>query len=240
MVVGRVALITASVEGALNHSRLREISSDHPADITKMLANLVREGLFKARGAGRGMAYFLPWQVPAIAPLFRSEEGLDVTQGGLTPELERLTPELSALTPELSSLTSEQATNSDDFFPARVVFADLEQIPADELVRLRAIAAPIAQRARVSPEKVKQTVLELCSGRYLGMRAIAQLLGRQTDGRDLRKRILSPLVVNQYLIRAYPNQNDPRQAYTTNNDLFIKPLSNELLEHKTELFTKGD
>ena len=239
--LARIALITASVEGALNHSRLREISSDHPADITKMLANLVREGLFKARGAGRGMAYFLPWQVPTIAPLFRSEEGLDTTQlGGLTPEFERLTPELSALTPELSSLTSEQATNSDGFFPVRVVFADLEQILTDELIRLRAIAAPVAQRARVSPEIVKQTVLELCSGRYLGMRAIAQLLGRQTDGRDLRKRILNPLVVNQYLIWAYSNQNDPRQAYTTNNDLFKKPHSDELMEHKTEHFTKGD
>jgi hypothetical protein len=160
--------------------------------------------------------------------------------GGLTPEFERLTPELSALTPELSSLTSEQATNSDGFFPVRVVFADLEQIPTDELIRLRAIAAPVAQRARVSPEIVKQTVLELCSGRYLGMRAIAQLLGRQTDGRDLRKRILNPLVVNQYLIWAYSNQNDPRQAYTTNNDLFKKPHSDELMEHKTEHFTKGD
>jgi hypothetical protein len=46
---------------------------------------------------------------------------------------------------------------------------------------------------------------------------LASLLNRRDQGgSDLRKRILNPLVQEGRLLRAYPNANDPRQAYLTN------------------------
>ena len=49
----------------------------------------------------------------------------------------------------------------------------------------------------------------------LGLRVLAELLGKNPDGVDLRKRILKPLVNHGALQRAYPNPNDKRQAYTS-------------------------
>jgi len=217
--LARLALITAGAEGVLNHARLREISTEHPADITKMLAGLVRDGLLTTQGAGRGMVYFLPWQTQMTLRMFEGTESpLTPELAGLTPELAGLTPELAGLTPELSQLTTEQPIRCDSDPNEPVVISDVSQIPPDDLARLRDLAAPVAQRRRAAPALVQQTVLALCRGRYLGLRVLAQLLGRNPDGMDLRKRILNPLVANQSLLRAYPNPNDPRQAYTTGMD----------------------
>jgi predicted HTH transcriptional regulator len=207
--LARLALITASAEGMLNHARMREISSEHSADITKMLAGLVRDGLLATQGTGRGMVYFLSWQQPDAGSFIeRAVEPM------LSAELAALTPELSALTPELSALTPEQLGDAETEPNEPVVISDLNQIGSDELARLHALAAPVARRERANPELVQKTVLALCSGRYLGLRVLAQLLGRNPDGVDLRKRILNPLVASKSLRRAYPNPNDPRQAYT--------------------------
>lgn len=220
--LARLALITVSAEGMLNHARLREISTEHPADITKMLTSLVRDGLLTTQGAGRGTVYFLPWQGQNNPTLFVSSDNLSSSNtstltpelGSLTPELNPLTPELDSLTPELNSSRSEKLGQSDNLLHDSAVIYDVNQISSEELTRLQILAAPIVQRGRATPELVQQTVLALCNGRYLGLRVLAQLLGRNPDGVDLRKRILNPLVLNKSLLRAYPNPNDPRQAYT--------------------------
>ncbi len=199
--LARLALITASTEGLLNHARLRQIATDHPADITKMLASLVRDGLLTPQGTGRGMVYYLPWEPQAVSMGFAAGET------SLTPELSPLTPELSPITPERPDCTPVAA-------PGPTVISDLSQMDFAELARLRALAEPVAERGRASPELVQQTVLALCADRYLGLRVLAQLLGRNPDGVDLRKRILNPLVARKQLQRAYPNPSDPRQAYT--------------------------
>lgn len=215
--LARLALITASAEGMLNHARLREISTEHPADITKMLATLVRDGLLTTQGIGRGMVYFLPWQTQATSMVFEPGNGLALSPGAA------LTPELAALTPELSALTPERAAGMAAEPQELVVVSGLDQLAPAELDRLRALAAPVTRRGRASPELVQQTVLALCSGRYLGLRALAQLLERNPDGVDLRKRILNPLVASGSLQRAYPSANDPRQAYTASAGGMTKP-----------------
>jgi hypothetical protein len=156
------------------------------------------------------MVYFLPWQKQYAGSFFERAAMTSVAAPStvLTPELSALTPELTALTPELDVLTP-------DLPGEPVVISDLGQIGADELLNLQALAAPVASRGRASPKLVQQTILALCRGRYLGLRVLAELLGRNPDGVDLRKRILNPLVSGNALQRAYPNPNDPRQAYTT-------------------------
>jgi len=165
-----------------------------------MLTRLVKDGLLVSDGVGRGMVYFLPWQERRAVTLFE-----DDGTSALTPELSALTPELNALTPELENLPSGTAAQ---------VVSDLNQLNAAETDLLRQQAAPVSERLRASPELVRQTVLALCAGRYLGLRVLADLLKRRDrDGKDLRTRILNPLVAEGALLRAYPKANDPRQAY---------------------------
>jgi predicted HTH transcriptional regulator len=204
----RLALVTAATEGMLNHARLREISTDHPTDISKMLARLVKEGLLLPDGIGRGMVYYLPWQNKSGASLFENEgaAALPPKFGAIPPELNRLPPELSP--PPLEAANLLPGTNMP-------VILDLSQLSEAEVAILRQKAAPVSERARSAPELVRQTVLTLCEGRYLGLRTLTDLLNRRDD-KDLRTRILNPLLANRALLPAYPKANDPRQAYISN------------------------
>ena len=204
-------MVTAATEGHINHARLRELSTEHSADITKMLGRLVRDGLLGSEGIGRGMVYFLSSQH------FPRRDLLDLTDGSgpLAQESVGLTPELGGLTPELAL-----ETGSADRLPQElrmISVTELAELDAADLEVLRALALPVSDRQRVPPEVLRQTVLALCAGRYLGLRVLAALLNRRDQGGgDLRKRILNPLVQEGLLLRAFPNANDPRQAYLTN------------------------
>jgi ATP-dependent DNA helicase RecG len=219
----RLAMVTVAVEGTLNHARLREISTDHPTDISKMLARLVREGFLLPDGIGRGMVYYLPWQVRQEVSLFDNRDSKS-----LTPELSTLPPELGALPPELSTLPPESLELSpSDGAPTALA---LNQLNEADIALLRQMALPVSARARTAPDLVQQTVLALCDGRYLGLRLLAELLNRR-DEKDFRIRILNPLLMRGTLLPAYPKANDPRQAYTRHRD--------ENLQSKSEVDTKG-
>ncbi|MEP2090824.1 MULTISPECIES: ATP-binding protein [Pseudomonadota] len=56
----RVALAIAASEGTVNHSRLCTLSTDHPADNSRILHRLVQDGFLRASGTGRGVVYYLP------------------------------------------------------------------------------------------------------------------------------------------------------------------------------------
>jgi predicted HTH transcriptional regulator len=200
----RMALVTAIAEGMVSHARLREISADHPADITKMLARLVKDGLLESDGIGRGMVYFVPWMTRPSPTGFAGDQPEASTQDNLSPKPGSLTPELSALTPELSALTPELDLP---------LVAESTQFTESQLNTLRELAHSVRERERVSPEMMRPVVLSLCSGCYIGLRLLSELLNRDSD--DLRKRILNPLVKEGLLRRAFRRPNDPRQAYTS-------------------------
>ena len=72
-------------------------------------------------------------------------------------------------------------------------------------------ATPVRQARRTKPAVLQQTIVRLCTGRYLGRHVIAQALDRNAD--DLLKRILNPLVREGRLKQAYAATRNPRQAY---------------------------
>ena len=205
--IERLALVTAATESMVNHGRMREISTEHPTDITKMLARLVKDGLLISAGVGRGMVYFLPWQDRQGVTLFESEDApLSLSELGVKPpELSAIPPELSAIPPELSAIPPELPT----------LFLEWSQLSDELKDELKIIAQVIRERKRVAPELMKATILSLCKGRYLGRRVLAQLLNRNPD--DLLKRILNPLVEEGLLKTAFPSSSDPRQAYTNSS-----------------------
>jgi len=192
----RLALITAQVEGLVSHDRLKQISTDHPADLTKMLGGLVREGLLITTGTGRGTVYYLAWQRRMAATVFDSTD-----QAGLPPELGSIPPELGSIPPELTPQTSEVAT-----------YLSWNDVPVQLQDQLSELARPVSQAPRVQPQTLRAVVQRLCSGRYLGRHVLAHLLERNAD--DLLKRTLTPMVEAGLLKPAYAASRDPRQAYT--------------------------
>jgi len=201
----RLALVTAAAEGTLNHTRLREISTDHPSDITKMLARLVKEGLLVPDGVGRGMVYFLPWQDRREIRLFDSE-GTAL----LPPKLDAISPQLPAIPPELGVIPPELSTVQPELGS---LYLEWSELSAEVQRELTLLALPVSQHKRVSHDMLRTTILKLCQGRYLGRRVLAQLLNRNPD--DLLKRTLNPLVEENSLRTAFPSSSDPRQAYAT-------------------------
>lgn len=175
----------------VNHGRLREISAEHPTDITKMLARLVKDGMLVSDGIGRGMVYFLPWLDRQGVNLFDSETPPSM-QDGIPLELSAIPPELSTLYLEWSQLSEELQHE------------------------LTSIAQAVCTNKRVAPDLLRTTILKLCQGRYLGRRVLAQLLNRHQD--DLLKRTLNPLVNEKRLKTAFHSGRDPRQAYTARNN----------------------
>ena len=94
------------------------------------------------------------------------------------------------------------------------MLVEVADVTPDQMTQLELIARPASSIKRVKPDVTRGVVLQLCIGRYLGVRVLAHLLHK--DPNDLVRRFLTPMVNEGVLRRAFPRPNDPRQAYTTN------------------------
>jgi ATP-dependent DNA helicase RecG len=54
------ALVTADLEGGVSNLRMRQICSEHPTELTRLLQGLVGRGFLEQDGRGRGTTYRLP------------------------------------------------------------------------------------------------------------------------------------------------------------------------------------
>lgn len=211
----RLALITAQVEGLVSHDRLKQICTDHPADLTKMLRGLVRDGFLVPDGAGRGMVYFLPWQRRSAVTVFDlADQGGSATSAEVVPpELASVPPELAAVPPELVAVTPELGPPaSAPVWP----YLDWSALPEALQAQLIEQGHMVSEQKRVAPVVLRETILALCTNRLLGLRVLAHALRRDPD--DLRKRTLTPMVKEGALRTAYPSMTDPRQAYTASTN----------------------
>lgn len=173
------ALVTADLEGGVSNLRMRQICSEHPTALTKLLQGLVSRGFLEQDGRGRGTTYRLPG-------------------------------------PGDSSHSAGDSSHKGDSLHNRPVDSShkLEEIPEEELAKLRVIAAPAFMRMRLPIEETRRTILQLCQGRFFTAADLAELMNRNANG--LRNRFLTPLVEEGLLVRKYPTEpNRPDQAYTT-------------------------
>ncbi|MBI4064309.1 MAG: putative DNA binding domain-containing protein [Elusimicrobia bacterium] len=60
----RLALATVAIEGKVSHDRLKEISTEHPHDLSKELAALARDKFLDSSGATRAKIYYFPGEPP--------------------------------------------------------------------------------------------------------------------------------------------------------------------------------
>ena len=76
------------------------------------------------------------------------------------------------------------------------------------------IAAPVRDKKRVSPELMQSTILQLCSGQYLLLKTLSELLERSPD--TIRTHYINLMLEQGLLELKYPAQpNHPQQAYKT-------------------------
>jgi ATP-dependent DNA helicase RecG len=77
------------------------------------------------------------------------------------------------------------------------------------------IADPVRSSKHCLPETTRETIRNLCCGKFLTLNQLATLLNRSPDG--IRQRFIKPMVdVEKVLERRFPQQpNHEQQAYRT-------------------------
>ncbi len=56
----QLAIVLAKTDGSVTHQRLKELSKEHPKDLSDILHGLVEKKLLESEGHGRGTSYCLP------------------------------------------------------------------------------------------------------------------------------------------------------------------------------------
>lgn len=197
------ALVTAQVEGGVTNQRLQEMLAQHPVDITRMLRGLVHDGFLLSEGQGRWTKYSLP--APSASPghLARSPDELSrppLGASGSSPDLPGSPPDLPRSPLDLTSSSPDLPRS-----PPDLPSADSDQ----ELLR---IAAPVRESGKASAKVVKGTILALCARRYLSLRDLSALLGRNQE--SLRNSYVTSMVSEGLLELRYPQApSHPDQAY---------------------------
>lgn len=192
----RLALVTAWTEGCVTHTRLKELTKDHPHDLSVKLHALVERGLLESDGLGRSTFYYLPGQ----HPIREAELGV-------------------------SAPPARPAGNSVHNGPGSVHKApnslhNTGNIPEDsdrnttQLLKLQAIAGLVSSQRRTNPGTMRTVIRKLCDIRELSIRELADLLQRSEE--TLRTHYVSPMCNDGVLTRKFPNIiNHPHQKYRT-------------------------
>lgn len=224
------ALVAAEIEGEITNQRLQEMLSLHRVDITHMLRGLVRDGLLRVEGIGRGTRYFPATEadlggdssggvLPGDAGHGLAMDGLQLRSftslaSGSTPHLPPSTPHLAPSTPLLPPSTPLlPPLPSNDPRPSAA-----EGKPGGHRnsawEALMDLAKPVREAGKVSAEVLQGTILALCKDRFLSLRELSELLDRGHE--NLRDRHIGNLVRRGRLELQYPGTPRHRgQAYRT-------------------------
>jgi ATP-dependent DNA helicase RecG len=185
----RLALVYARHEGDVDNFRLRQLTGQHPADVTKVLGGLRDRGLLEMTGGKRGARYQLG---PAA---------MSGVSGPKPPELLPKPPELLPKPPELLPKPPELLPKPPESAPdPRELWSDLE-----------AIAGQVRGQRYTAATARDRVVVELCAHTPLSLRDLALLLGRS---QEYVRKVVGPLLTSGRLMYLYPDQpNHPRQKY---------------------------
>lgn len=183
----QIALATAMIDGEVTNTRMQDLVADHPADITKLLRDLVAKGLLEADNQRRWTRYRLPAAITPRHDLFSTAK-----EGSSSSPLPGNSPPLMHKGEEFGTKGEELAAEGQE---------------------LKAISARVAGKGKVPREEMEAVILALCAGRYLSLGELAGLLARKPE--PLRNKTLTPMVRAGKLRFRYPDQPQrPDQAYT--------------------------
>lgn len=194
------ALVTAEIEGEITNQRLQEMLTLHRVDITRLLRGLVKDGLLVSDGQGRGTRYFLVDRVGG------KEAGPRLT----APPISAANPSNSVGIPPILAGSPSISAHSPPILPAGEVTAATD--PAGDPI-LIARARPVRESGAAPRSLVRDTILMLCTDRYLGLRDLSRLLLRE---QETVRGYVTALVKDGLLDLRYPETPSHRdQAYRT-------------------------
>ena len=83
---------------------------------------------------------------------------------------------------------------------------------SEQSERLKTLAAPMHDKAKVSKGLAEHTILAVCAAAWLSLRTMAQLLARDPD--SLRNHYINPMLRDGRLFARVPGKpSHPGQAY---------------------------
>ncbi|MCR9333772.1 AAA family ATPase [Vibrio parahaemolyticus] len=216
----QMIVVTAAIEGWVNHERACQLTSKHSRDVTLTLPRLVDKGFLVASGEKKDKSYSLPGMEPP------SPE--DVFSNALTPA-SNLTHNVDSLTHKVNDLTHND-NNVDDSndvrddkgrFISELIdkpFIDsLDALSEQFRLQLNALSVSAREQHRLDTETMKSLIIALCRGHYISVSVLEMLLARKPQ--SLRQNYLKPLVSKGLLKMAFPNKpNSPKQGYTSTDE----------------------
>jgi ATP-dependent DNA helicase RecG len=216
----QMIVVTAAIEGWVNHERACQLTSKHSRDVTLTLPRLVDKCFLVASGEKRDKSYSLPGMEPP------SPE--DVFSNALTPT-SNLTHNVDSLTHKVNNLTHND-NNTDDtsdvrdskgrFISALIDKPFIDSLEAlSEVFRkqLNALGAPAREQHRLDTETMKSLITELCREHYISVSVLEMLLDRKPQ--SLRQNYLKSMVSDGRLKMAFPHKpNSPKQGYTSTDE----------------------
>jgi ATP-dependent DNA helicase RecG len=217
----RLTLAAAASEKVVTHARVREMTGLHPFDATRLLRDLVENGFLESHNPGRGAVYCLPGAaIPTPEEVFGAGSEQLASSANLPASSRNLahsSPNLGASSPNLAGERDGNGCLIADQLPLPVI-DDLKLLAPSFREALEQQASEPRTKRKVSREVLVSTVAALCTGRFVTLRALAELVNRKPD--TLRDQYLSKLVRDKKLSLAFPTTpTHERQAYCTTASL---------------------
>lgn len=218
----RLTLAAAASEKVVTHARVREMTSLHPFDATRLLQNLVRDGFLEAHNPGRGAVYCLPGAaLPKPEEVFGAGPERPVAGspnlGDSSPNLAPSSPNLTVSPPNLAGMRNADGCLLADQLSLPVI-DDLGRLSPQLRASLEAMASEPRAKGKVDRDVLIGVIVALCEGRFVTLRCLAELVNRKPD--TLREQYLSKLVRDRKLSLAFPTTpTHERQAYCTTSSL---------------------
>ena len=197
----RAILATIYLEGEANHQRLKTLLPNHPADITKMLQHLVKQGMLVSTG-GR-------WAIYSLAS-DNSLAGSEISLAGNNPSYPNNDPSYPNNDPSYPNNESSYPNN------------DAKILEDTDLI---SVANPARRKKRLSNEQLRAIILQLCQHDFLSLATVSDLILRTNQ---TTQNHLTALVKEEKIAKKYPQNTHPSQAYRTTDEglAYLKTLEN--------------
>ncbi len=151
-------------------ARLRAVTAEHPFDLAKTLEHLTQAGLLESTG-GRGAVVHLPGDaIPSPDDLFGPAPRISAPS---SPNFEPSSPNLDEQRDLDGCLISEQL--------ALPVVDDLDLLSQAFRSRLGGLASQPRAKGEVDHQVLIDVLLQLCEGRFITLRCLAELVHRKPD-----------------------------------------------------------
>ena len=205
----RLAVVTAFAEGCVNLERLKNITSEHSADISASLKMLLNKKVLCRQGHGLATIYY-PCGRPPIGDEISYRSSIGMATGANGESSSPINVELSSPPNDTTGSPHSDPLLTSAYNHRSCQSPRLEIINNIELITIARVAR---ERKRIPPSVMDNIILELCKKNYLSMAEIASLVAREE--KTVLNNYLPRLVKRGLLKHRYPVANDPRQQYIT-------------------------